>query len=175
VPTRTNPFRQNKDIQDAINSIPPPPAPPEDKSVAPELHVYQELYKPKDKLAVTTGEDQNDGPPIPAMRVAGVIFGSAAGPTATMQIGSEFIQVSPGKMIPEGNPVYRVERIEQDKVVLTRRWEMGSRTGVQRIEVTLAGSAPQAGGGAFGGGAMGGYPGGSGYPGGKGSPGAPPL
>jgi hypothetical protein len=153
-------------LKKSLDSIPIIVNPQPKESVAPELDVYKELYKPKADVKVTSGEDQNDGPPIPAMRVAGVIFGSSAGPTATMQIGDQFIQVTPGKMIPEGNPVFRVERIEQEKVVLSRRWEMGSKHGVQRIEVTLAGSAGRAGGAGFAGGGYPGAGGGMGYPGG---------
>ena len=168
VPVRRNAFQPNREVNRILGSIPPPPI-FQDRTVAPELDVYRELYKPEPDQVVTTGEEGTEGPPIPAMRVAGVIFGSAAGPTATIQIGSLYYQAAPGKMLPEGNPVYRVERIEQDKVVLTRRWEMQGKKGVQRIEVTLAGSPGSAGGfGAPGGGypgAAGGYPGVGGYPG----------
>lgn len=173
VPTRKNPFVPNSDLKRVIGSIPPPPTRPEAVVVAPELDVYKELYTPENEPLVS-GDESTDGPPIPPMRVAGVIFGNRAGPTATLQMGEQFIQVTPGKMIPEGNPVYRVERIEQDKVVLTRRWEMAGREGVQRIEVSLAGSASRpAGGGFMPGGMMGGgYPGAGmmGYPGGAPAP-----
>jgi hypothetical protein len=107
------------------------------------------------------------------MRVAGIVQGSDQ-LSAMIQMGDVFMQVTPGNMIPEGNPVYRVERIEPSKVVLTRRWEMGERTGVQRIEVALANGQSQnqgfgmSGAGYPGGGMAGGYPGGGmagGYPG----------
>jgi hypothetical protein len=75
--------------------------------------------------------------------------------------------VIPGKMIPESNPVYRVERIEQDKVHLTRRWEMGTRKGTQKIEVLVAGSSTPVNYGPVAGPGM--RPGGSGSgPGGNG-------
>jgi len=139
-----NPFRQNRDLAEVLRSVPKnePFAPP--PTIAPELEVYKELYKPKP--VTTVSQDENEGPPIPAMRVAGVIFGQTAGPSATIQIGDQYMQVTPGKMVPNDNPVFRVERIEQEKVILTRRWELGGRKGVQRIEVTLAGSSARPGG-----------------------------
>jgi hypothetical protein len=75
------------------------------------------------------------------------------------------MQVTPGQMIPASNPIYRVDSIEQDTVRLSRRWEIGSRKGVQRIEVGLSARAASPGGAGVGGGMPGGYPGGGGYPG----------
>ena len=42
--------------------------------------------------------------------------------------------MTPGKRIPESNPVYYVERIENDRVVLIRRWEVNGVKGVQRCD-----------------------------------------
>lgn len=168
VPRRANPFEENSDLKDAIGSIPKPVGPPElPETMAPELHVYSELNPPKPKDVVE--DDDVAGPPIPPMRVAGVVFGNQV--TATLQIGDQFLQVRPGQMIPDGNPVYRVERIEQDRVELVRRWQRGDKKGVQRFEVTLQGGAQQRnpGSGFYGGGRPG-MPGGGGNgPGGNGA------
>lgn len=135
VPTRTNPFAPNREIRDVLASIPRPTQGP---VVLAEAHdLWKELNPPKPPEQVDTTEDA--GPPVPPMRVTGIVLGSQV--AAVLQIGSQYMQVTPGRMIPEGNPVYRVERIETDRVVLTRRWQAGERKGVQRIEVNLAGGA----------------------------------
>jgi hypothetical protein len=165
VATRANPFAPNSDIRQVLDSIP---------TVDPDLafphDIYQnELYKPP--LPVTPGDDDQGGPPVPAMRVAGIVQGTDQ-LSAMLQMGDAFLHVTPGNMIPEHNPIYRVERIEPDKVILTRRWEVGTRKGTQRIEVALAhgqvstpmmpgaGGFPGAGGNGGGGGTNG--PGGPG-------------
>ncbi|HEU4754747.1 MAG TPA: hypothetical protein VFU47_16685, partial [Armatimonadota bacterium] len=135
VPTRGNPFAPSKEIQGVLDSIPDIQIPP---TLAAPHDLYRELYTPKPQTDVAA--DENDGPPVPPMRVAGIIQGSDQ-LTAMIQMGDVFMTVTPGNMIPEGNPVYRVERIEPSKVVLTRRWEMGERKGTQRIEVALANGA----------------------------------
>lgn len=162
VPVRKNPFRQNKELQAVLDSVPPPPEGPVAMAQMHNIYV-EELYKPKPVVLVDDQED-TAGPPIPTMRVAGVVYGRQV--SATLQIGQQYIQVTPGQMVPASNPIYRVDSIEQDTVHLSRRWEIGNRKGVQRIEVGLAARAASPGGGGFGG-APGGYPGsGGGYPGG---------
>jgi hypothetical protein len=132
VRSRSNPFRPNKDLQEVIDSVPTIDLPP---TLAAPHNLFAELYTPKPPEGVS--EDEGEGPPVPPMRVAGIIHGNDQ-LTAMIQMGDVFMTVTPGNMIPEGNPVYRVERIEQDKVFLSRRWELGDRKGVQRIEVALA-------------------------------------
>lgn len=163
VPTRTNPFAENSELKDVIDNIPVDKKP---DVLAQEHRIYQdELYKPKPPVDVTKDEP-GEGPPIPTMRVAGVVYGKQI--SATLQIGDQYMQVTPGQMIPASNPIYRVDRIEQETVHLSRRWEMGERKGVQRIEVGLTARAATPGGGAFGApGVPGGYPG---YPGAAGVP-----
>lgn len=163
VSTRSNAFTENKDLRDVIASVQTPP-----ENVAASHSLYAELNPPEARPQIST--DDQEGPPPPPMRLVGVIYGSVL--SAMLQMGSEYIRIKPGAMIPSENPVYRVERIEPDKVILTRRWEMGNRKGVQRIEVPLATSAappPMPVGGAMpGGGGPGSMPGGYGGP-----PGAP--
>lgn len=151
VPVRRNPFQPNTELAKVIDSI---RTFTQQENVASSHDLYAEIRPPKPAVQQDGGED--GGPPIPAMRVSGVVQGTSQ-ITALLQIGSEFIQVTPGAMIPRDNPVYRVERIERDKVVLTRRWEQGEKKGTQRIEVSLAGNAPAAGAGVIGG--PGGFPG----------------
>jgi len=162
VPTRKNPFAETKEIDDVLKSIPEPPV-PEFTAQAHNIYV-DELHKPKPPVGEVLAEDETDGPPIPTMRVAGVVYGKQV--SATLQIGEQYIQVTPGQMVPASNPLYRVDRIEQEKVFLSRRWETGSgptsKKGVQRIEVGLSARAASPGGAGYG--APGGYPGG--YPGG---------
>jgi hypothetical protein len=162
---RKNPFAETGEIKNVLNSI-PTIATPEFTAQAHNLYA-DELHKPKPPLDPNASEDEDDGPPIPTMRVAGVVYGKQV--SATLQIGEQYMQVTPGQMVPASNPIYRVDRIEQEKVYLSRRWEMGSgdnaKKGVQRIEVGLTARAASPGGGAYG--APGGYPGG--YPG-SGSP-----
>jgi hypothetical protein len=161
VPVRNNPFAENKELKDVLDNIPAIAGPPE--VTAQEHRIYQdELYKPKPPVQVDD-QDDREGPPIPTMRVAGVVYGKQV--SATLQIGEQYMQVTPGQMIPASNPLYRVDRIEQETVHLSRRWEMGTRKGVQRIEVGLAARAASPGAGGYGApGAPGGYPG-AGYPG----------
>lgn len=145
VPTRKNPFAPNKEITDVLKSVPPvveaaqPTPPPQD--------LYSELNPPKPKKSVDTG-DEGEGPPVPPMRVAGFVQGAQL--SAIMQIGSgtggRFLQALPGGKITYGPYTYKVERLEQDKVVLVNNWEIGDRKGVQRIEVTLSGSAGRSAG-----------------------------
>lgn len=132
VATRSNAFQENADLRKVIDSIQEVP-----ENVAASHNLYAELNPPDQRQQIST--DENEGPPVPPMRLVGVVFGRQL--TGMLQMGSEYIQVTPGKMIPSENPIYRVQRLEPDKVVLTRRWEIGNRKGVQRIEVPLAESA----------------------------------
>jgi hypothetical protein len=168
-----NPFNPNPELKAVVDSV------PDMAEQAPIPALYDEIGPRKPPIR-ELGEGL-EGPPVPPMRVAGIVEGQQI--SAIMEIGAAWIQVTPGKMIPEGNPVYRVESVERDKVVLTRRWEIGDQKGVQRIEVALqsrdtGGAFPGAGGpgggpppGAFPGGA---FPGGGGgrFPGSGGRPGA---
>lgn len=156
VASRGNAFAPNAELKNVIGSIPPKPGQPTVMATAHDL--FLELNPPKPDVEVA-GEGADQGPPIPPMRVSGIVLGNVV--SAVLQLGdgnnSQFINVVPGKMIPEGNPVYRVASIENGSVTLVRRWEEGNRKGVQRIEVTLSGSANR-GGGNFGGGGGGGVP-----------------
>jgi hypothetical protein len=150
VASRSNAFAPNNELKQVIGSIPPDPKAPTIMSTPHDL--FLELNPPKPEVEVAEqGADQ--GPPIPPMRVSGIVLGNVV--SAVIQLGdgnaAQFINVVPGKMIPEGNPVYRVASIENGTVTLVRRWEQGNRKGVQRIDVTLAGSSNR-GGGNFGGG-----------------------
>lgn len=163
VPVRRNPFLPSGEIDEVIRSIPDTERP---VFLADAHPLYQELYKPKETVAVS--DDENEGPPVPPMRVTAVVLGSQV--SALMQIGGEFFSVVPGQSIPSrDNPIYRVEQIEAGKVVLTRRWEEGSRKGVQRIEVPISQAA--GGGGAQRGGPRFGSPSGLGSPAGIGASG----
>lgn len=142
VKTRLNPFKETKEVkavEDSIRIYEPPP------SIAPPQSIYiDELHKPKPNTKVATDAAQEGEPPIPAMRLAGVVYGEKV--SATLQIGEAFVQAVPGSMVPPTNPLYHVDRIEQEKVYLSRRWELAGHKGVQHIEVTLAGAPPRAGG-----------------------------
>ena len=153
VASRTNAFAPNRELKEVILSIPSPPNAPTEYASAHDLFV--ELNPPKPEVEVSEqGADQ--GPPIPSMRVSGIVLGNVV--SAVIQLGdgnaAQFINVVPGKMFPESNPVYRVASIENGAVTLVRRWEEGNRKGVQRIEVTLSGSrgGGNSGGPSFGGG-----------------------
>jgi len=149
-PAGANPFKPNNEIRRvianaALNNL-PKPVPPDLTIPGPQENLYFELSPPKPASPVEQGEGLA-GPPIPAMRVSAIVRGDQI--TALLQIGEQFVQVTPGIMVPKNNPVYRVERIENERVILVRRWTEGTRKGVQRIEVTLQGAAQQAGGGTF--------------------------
>lgn len=175
VPTRRNPFGMNTELKTAYNSIPEINQPKQKDPLADQHLLWQELQAENPKVTstgVTEGEDA-PGPPVPPMRVAAIQRGAQV--ACIIQIGSEYFHATPGKMIPDQTPVYRVEQIENDKAVLTRRWEDQGRKGVQRIEVSLQGSSnPSTTPAGFAPGM--GYPGGGGNgPGGGGNgPGAFP-
>jgi len=164
VGARSNPFAENPELKQVVASVP---------VVSPDIAPAQDLYgevRPPQLPKYEAGDDL-EGPPIPPMRVSGIVEGRQI--AALLQIGAAHIQVTPGMSVPNDNPVYRVERIEKDRVFLSRRWEYGERRGVQRIEVPLQGdpSAQQGfGGGGFPGAGGAGAPGGGG-PGSGGFPG----
>jgi len=162
VPVRRNPFGMNTELKTAYNNI-PEIAQPRFKDPLAEQHLlWQELQAENPKVTttgVTEGEDA-PGPPVPPMRVAAIQRGAQV--ACIIQIGSEYFHATPGKMIPDQTPVYRVEQIENDKAVLTRRWEDQGKKGVQRIEVSLQGSATAAA-------APTGFAPGMGFPGGGGN------
>ena len=155
VPTRENPFKENTELLAVVKSVPQ-----QDPDLAPAHALYNEVMP----IRATVNEqgDPLEGPPIPAMRVTGIIEGQQI--AALLQIGGAFITAVPGQEIPKDNPTYRVEAVEKDRVILTRRWAFGERKGTQRIEVPLAGDPSQQAG--FGGG----FPGGAGLRGGSGGP-----
>ncbi len=156
VPTRDNPFKENSDLLAVVRSVPQ-----RDPDLAPAHALYNEVMP----IRATVNEqgDPLEGPPIPAMRVTGIIEGQQI--AAMLQIGGAYITAVPGQEIPKDNPTYRVEAVEKDRVTLTRRWAFGDRKGTQRIEVPLAADPSQQA--AFGGG----FPGGAGQPGGPGGSG----
>lgn len=162
VSTRKNPFVENDEMKKVEGSVPIKLPPPELAVVAPALDVYGELNPPK-PVKLDTNLENAFEPPIPPMRLAGVIYGDRS-ISATFQLGEQFLQIVPGKMIPEGNPVYRIDRIDQDRVFLSRHWENGGHQGTQHVEVNLQGSMNGAGtAAAYGGGfnrGMGNGPGG---------------
>lgn len=139
VPTRGNPFQPNSEIKDILRSIPEIQKP--NDPLPPQQELYAELNPPEPPVSIAT--DEGEGPPVPPMRVSGFVQGAQL--SAIVQLGSgpgsRFEQAVPGKTLKYGQYSYKVERLEQDKVVLVNRWEQGNRKGVQRIEVTLAGSA----------------------------------
>ncbi len=141
VPTRPDPFALTDELRSVQKSIPPVVTNKAPEAISPTHDVYAELNPPEPPVQVS--EDEGEGPPVPPMRVAGFVEGAQL--SATLQLGSgagsRFEQVTPGKTIQFRGQTYKVERLEQNTVVLVNNWEMGNRTGVQRIEVTLAGAA----------------------------------
>jgi hypothetical protein len=137
-----NAFQPNSELRKVIADVPPiPRIPPE---IAAEHHLYDELNPPKPVAQVSSmEEDENGGPPIPPMRVAGFVEGAQL--SAIIQIGSGaggvYEQATPGKVIRYGANSYRVASIEQGKVMLVNNWEIGDQKGTQRIEVLLAPAA----------------------------------
>lgn len=145
VSTRRNPFEPNVELAKVMKEVPPPPTMPE--YIADRHALYEELNPTKPSTRVVSGfEDEEGGPPIPPMRVAGFVEGSQL--SAILQIGSglsgTYINATPGKMIEYAGNTYRVESIEQGKVSLVNRWEIGDRKGTQRIDVELANAATRA-------------------------------
>jgi hypothetical protein len=137
-----NAFQPNSELRKVIAEVPPPPVLPE--AIADPHLLYEELNPPKPVQQVSsTEEDENGGPPIPPMRVAGFVEGAQL--SAIIQIGSgaggQYEQATPGKIIRYGANTYRVASIEQGKVILVNDWEIGERKGTQRIEVLLAPAA----------------------------------
>lgn len=141
VPTRANPFAPTPELERVKRSVPRPPPTPE--AVADAHDLYQELNPPKPPVQVVDDAGDTGGPPIPPMRVAGFVEGAQL--SAILQIGSgvggTYVQAIPGKVIRYGAFSYRVESLEQGKVTLVNRWEIGNRKGTQRIEVTLQAAA----------------------------------
>jgi hypothetical protein len=142
VKTRANPFKPNSEIAAVIKSIPIEKI-FEDTTVAPPQDIWQELNPPKAAKEVVNADEAGEGPAIPPMRVSGFIEGNQL--SAILQIGSppsaRYEQAVPGKTFTYGPNTYRVDRIEQGRVILVNRWEQGEKKGIQRIEVTLAGSS----------------------------------
>ncbi len=159
---RKNPFAPTGELKKVIASIPIVVGP--DDPTSPQQDLYAELYKPKPINTVDAGGgmDAGGGPPIPPMRVSAILQGAVT--SAVLQIDQEFVQATPGKMIPDpAVGPFRVERIETGRVTLTRRWERGRIKGTQRFEVALGDGAPRAAVGGPGG-AGGNGPGGFGGP-----------
>ncbi len=145
---RTNPFLPNSEMRRIIADIPLTTV---RDALAPQQDIYYgELHTPKPPTSVTEGGEDEGAPAIPAMRVSAIILGSPT--SALLQIDSEFVQATPGRMVPRDDGPYRVERIESSRVILSRRWESGSRKGVQTIEVPLGEGIRRSGGGGPGGG-----------------------
>ena len=142
VPTRKNPFSATSELRDVLKSIPPTVDYKVPEAISPTHDIYAELNPPEPPVSVS--DDEGEGPPVPPMRVAGFVEGAQL--SATIQLGSppgaRFEQVTPGKSITFRGQTYKVERLEQNKVILVNNWEMGNRTGTQRIEVTLSGGGP---------------------------------
>lgn len=167
-PNRANPFGPNTEIAKVMDSI---PKPPELLDYPAQQNIYGELHTPKPPKGASDNDDL-DGPPVPPMRLAGIIQGSDR-LTAMLQMGSSFMAVHPGQKVPDANEgPYRVDTIEPNRIMLSRRWEIGDRKGVQKVEVPLSDGQRTAAVGGYPGGGAGGYPGGGapgmpgGYPGG---------
>jgi hypothetical protein len=110
--------------------------------------------------------------PDPPMRMAGVLWGPRV--YGLLEINGQVNSYTPGDTV---QTIYRVERIERDKMVLSKRLSSGKR---KMIDVPLAGSpyadqsygTTDTTGGAYPG--AGGYPGPGGYPSSGGYPGSGP-
>lgn len=133
-PHRANPFLPNGEIRRLLPG-PPPPERPLPGPVAPALPLYAEL---RPDPTTTPGLDRGE-PPLPPMRVAAVIVGART--SAVLQIGERLFTVTPGQRVPEEAPVFRVDAIERERVVLSRRWEQRGIQRVQRVEIALSGAA----------------------------------
>ena len=150
-PSRRNPFDPNAEVNEAIGLIVVGTGTTPDV-YAPRLDIFRDLNPPRSDV-VAEGEDE--GPPIPPMRVAGILQGRVV--AAILQVGGQTIgPISPGQMVLD---TYRLERIEPERVILSRDYEVRGRTKKQVIEVTLAGIPGTAGAGGGAGGFSGGLSG----------------
>ena len=100
------------------------------------------------------------------MRMAGVLWGPRV--YGLLEVNGQVDSYTPGDTVAT---IYRVEQIERDKIVLSKRLSDGKR---KRVEVPLAGSPAAQGQYDTTAGGYPGAPGGpGGYPGAPGGPGAP--
>jgi len=144
---RANPFAFAGDLKAArenyIKPPPPPPGPPpprpEPPPDSPEHDpIYYELNPPRPEGAAgSTVSEEFPEPPIPRMRVVGILHGNVI--SAIIEIDGQVITqpLTPGKTVRD----FRVERIEPNKVVLSRRYDAGGKSKQQFIDVVVGGAA----------------------------------
>jgi translation initiation factor IF-2 len=127
-----------------------------------------EAFRWEKAAAETVTGTAPESPDIP-MRMAGVLWGPRV--YGLLEVNGQVDSYTPGDTVAT---IYRVERIERDRMILSKRLSDGKR---KQVEVPLAGS-PYAQGQYDTTGGAGGYPGGygapGGYPGAPGGPGGPP-
>lgn len=168
IPHRTDPFQYNTELQRVYAEM--LPIIPLDTQISPP-HVEQwwELYKPP--IGGGVGDRPNDvepNVPVPPMRVAGIHNGSVV--AAMLEVSGQILPTLavPGGTLQIGGEQFRVERVDRDGVVLSRKVEGFTKR--QRIEVGLESSTTGFGGG-MGGGSGGMAPRGPGMPGAPGGSG----
>lgn len=134
-------------------------------ATGPTPPLYEAFRWEKATLETATGTAP-ESPDIP-MRMAGVLWGPRV--YGLLEVNGQVDSYTPGDTVAT---IYRVERIERDRIILSKRLLDGKR---KQVEVPLAGS-PYAQGQYDTTGGAGGYPGAPGGPGGGyggGYPGAP--
>jgi hypothetical protein len=172
-PRDGDPFRSQDGLEDRVNEGVFRTAAEEPPLIAavgntPDLYVSRRWQEAAEAQVPGTAPESPDIP----MRMAGVLWGPRV--YGLLEVNGEVNSYTPGDTVAS---IYRVERIERDKMILSKRLNNGKR---KRVEVPLSGNPylqPQGGydpTGAGGYGAPGGYPGSGpgGYPGS--GPGAPP-
>jgi hypothetical protein len=124
-PTRKDPFQTPVDQR------------PEPVSVAAQLPTTNNLYVDyrQERIMAPTVEQLVRDVPDPPMRMAGALFGNRV--YGVLEINGQTQVVNPGDKVG----IYRVERVERDKIVLSRPGPQGRR----RVEAQLAGNPALAG------------------------------
>jgi hypothetical protein len=144
-PARKDPFKTPTELM-------PPPVP-----IAEQLPAVNNLYvdyRTKELQQPTLEQFVRDTPD-PPMRMAGALWGNRV--YGVLEINGQTQVVNPGDKVG----IYRVERVERDRIVMSRPGRRGRR----RVEALLAGNPSLAGQ----------YPtGDAGVPGGPGGYGGPP-
>lgn len=110
---------------------------PEPVSVAAQLPATNNLYVDyrQERITAPTVEQLVRDEPDPPMRMAGALFGNRV--YGVLDINGQTQVVNPGDKVG----IYRVERVERDKIVLSRPGPQGRR----RVEALLAGNPALAG------------------------------
>jgi hypothetical protein len=119
-PSRKDPFK-------APNELVPPPVPIAERlPTTPPLYVQNRL----EEINTPTPEQFIRDVPDPPMRMAGALFGNRV--YGVLEINGQTQVVNPGDKVG----IYRVERVERDKIILSRP----SRRGRKRVEAQLTGN-----------------------------------